>query len=212
MDPERSTAPGVAMLRGYLHYAASGGETLSDTGVGRAALTPFDVSVRDRLVAAGVPVVPKYGVAGHWIDFAALHPADPDRMLLAIESDGAAYHSAPTARDRDRLRQEQLGRLGWSFHRIWSADWFADPDGCVARAQAAYHRAARGGTPVLPGRAITDYTDGELVAAVQDITADGRPRTDDELYRDFIAALGFAKRGQRIRAAFDRVVRYARVR
>ena len=59
-------------------------------------------------------------------------------MVLAIEADGASYHSSPTARDRDRLRQEQLERLGWTFHRIWSADWFHDAQTCVAKARLAY--------------------------------------------------------------------------
>ena len=57
-------------------------------------------------------------------------------MVLAIECDGASYHSSQTARDRDRLRQEQLERLGWRFHRIWSTDWFADPAGEVQRVDA----------------------------------------------------------------------------
>jgi hypothetical protein len=80
-------------------------------------------------------------VAGYWIDFAAAHPTQPGRMVLAIEADGASYHSSPTARDRDRLRQEQLERLGWTFHRIWSTDWFTDPASCVAKARQAYNRA-----------------------------------------------------------------------
>ena len=45
-------------------------------------------------------------------------------FLLGIECDGASYHSSPTARDRDRLRQQVLERLGWKIHRIWSTDWF----------------------------------------------------------------------------------------
>ena len=214
MDPERSTAPGVAMLRAYLHYAASRGEVLGEA-VGRPALTPFDISVRDRLVAAGIPVVAKYGVAGHWIDFAASHPDDPTRMVLAIEVDGPSYHSAPTARDRDRLRQEQLGRLGWSFHRIWATDWFNDSAGCIARAQAAYYRAIAvdpSAIPVEPGRPITEYRDGELVALLQWMTADRRLPDDDDLYREFMAVLGFAKSGTRIRARFDRALGFARLR
>ena len=50
-------------------------------------------------------------------------------MVLAIEADGASCHSAPTARSRDRLRQQVLENLGWRFHRIWSTDWFRDPEG-----------------------------------------------------------------------------------
>ena len=69
----------------------------------------------------------------------ASHPAG--QMVLAIECDGATYHSSATARDRDRLRQEHLERLGWTFHRIWSQDWFYHREKEVARALAAYQAA-----------------------------------------------------------------------
>jgi hypothetical protein len=62
-------------------------------------------------------------------------------MVLAIEADGASYHSSGTVRDRDRLRQEHLERLGWAFHRIWSTDWFTDPAAEVERVRAAYQAA-----------------------------------------------------------------------
>jgi very-short-patch-repair endonuclease/DNA polymerase III delta prime subunit len=141
MDPNRSKAAGVNMLRAYLQYAASGGENLGDIAPDKPTLNPFEISVRDRLIAAGIPLVAQYGVAGYWIDFAAAHPTQPGRMVLAIEADGASYHSSNTARDRDRLRQEQLERLGWSFHRIWSTDWFADAETCVAKARMSYDHA-----------------------------------------------------------------------
>jgi hypothetical protein len=51
-------------------------------------------------------------------------PAAPGRFLLGVEGDGATYHAASTARDRDRLRQEVLESLGWRLHRVWSPDWF----------------------------------------------------------------------------------------
>jgi hypothetical protein len=62
-------------------------------------------------------------------------------MVLAIECDGASYHSSQTARDRDRLRQDQLQRLGWTFHRIWSTDWFRNKDKETEKTLAAYHAA-----------------------------------------------------------------------
>lgn len=143
MDPNRSSAAGVTMLRAYLQYAASGGENLGDVALDKPALNPFEISVRDRLLAAGIPLVAQYGVAGYWIDFAAAHPTQPGKMVLAIEADGASYHSSATARDRDRLRQEQLERLGWTFHRIWSTDWFTDTETCVAKARLAYDHAVQ---------------------------------------------------------------------
>jgi len=85
--------------------------------------------------------VPQYGVGGYRVDFAATHPDDGDRMVLAIEADGASYHRSGSVRDRDRLRSEHLRRLGWSFHRIWSTSWFHDPASEVAKLKDAYTEA-----------------------------------------------------------------------
>jgi very-short-patch-repair endonuclease len=141
MDPARSSAEGVKLLRAYLQYAESRGANLGDALKEKPPLNPFEIQIRDRLTAAGIPLVAQYGVAGYWIDFAAQHPTKPGRMVLAIEADGASYHSSPTARDRDRLRQEQLERLGWRFHRIWSTNWFTDPNHEIDLASRAYDAA-----------------------------------------------------------------------
>ncbi len=47
---------------------------------------------------------------------------------MGVECDGATYHSSSSARDRDRHRQEVLENLGWKIHRIWSTDWFSNPN------------------------------------------------------------------------------------
>src|SRR5207247_1987387 len=104
-----------------------------------------------RLSDAGIPVQAQYGVAGYFVDLAAAHPARPDEMVLAIETDGPGYHASGSTRDRDRLRQEHLERLGWAFHRIWSADWIADPAAETAKVRAAYDRAVAAADARLPG-------------------------------------------------------------
>ena len=140
MDPGRSSALGVELLRQYLEFAASGGEELGAV-LSEMPLNGFELDVMGALSSAGVPVVPQYGVAGYRLDFACGHPEQPGRMVLAIEADGASYHSGHTARERDRLRQEVLEAKGWWFHRIWSTSWFQDRDGEAARAVAAWREA-----------------------------------------------------------------------
>ena len=81
---------------------------------------------------AGFRCEPQVGVAGFFIDLAVIDPGTPGRYLMGIECDGASYHSAKSARDRDRLRQEVLERLGWCIWRIWSTDWFSNPDEVLA--------------------------------------------------------------------------------
>jgi hypothetical protein len=233
METGRTGARGVALLREYLRYAASGGQDLGGAAGAEPALTPFERDVRDRLTAAGIPVVARYGVTGQYVEFAAAHPERPTEMVLAIETDGPAYLGADTVRDRDRLRPEQLSRLGWRVHRIWSTDWFADPEPEVTRAVAAY-RAALGGPapmpgparpsdasggervprgprpPVPPGLPITGYRQADLVALIRWIESDTLLRTEEEILEEVVRELGFARRGPRIRTAVASALAAAR--
>jgi very-short-patch-repair endonuclease len=89
----------------------------------------------------GYCVKTQIGSAGFFVDLAVVDPDSPGRYLLGIECDGATYHSARSARDRDRLRQEVLEGLGWKIHRIWSTDWFRDPDRELKRVVEAIENA-----------------------------------------------------------------------
>lgn len=141
MDANKLRSQGAQMLCRYLAYAESGGSDLGPVAKDKSDLNPFERDVERCLQAAGIPLVAQYGCSGYWIDYAAQHPTRPGQMVLAIECDGVSYHSSATARDRDRLRQEHLERLGWTFHRIWSQDWFYQREREVQRAVAAYGEA-----------------------------------------------------------------------
>jgi len=80
------------------------------------------------------------GCSGYRIDLALVDPSNPGRFVLGVECDGATYHNAATARDRDRLRQEVLEWLGWRIVRIWSTDWVRDPITQINRVVAAFQR------------------------------------------------------------------------
>ena len=143
MDPARSTARGVELLRLYLQYAASRGEDLGEKGQSSVAINSFEADVLDALNARGIQLIPQWGASRYRIDFVAQHPIRPGRFVLAIECDGASYHSAPTARERDRLRQQHLEALGWHFYRIWSTDWFMHREKEIERAVAAFQAAVK---------------------------------------------------------------------
>ncbi len=57
---------------------------------------------------------------------------------LAVELDGARFHSDPDARQRDLARDAELATLGWVVLRFTYADVLRDPDGVRARVLAAY--------------------------------------------------------------------------
>jgi very-short-patch-repair endonuclease len=132
---------GVEMLRNYLQYADSNGKRLGDADVTGEPLNAFEAEVFDSLSATGMTLIPQMGASRFRIDMVAEHPDKPGRYVLAIECDGASYHSSYTARDRDRLRQQQLQNLGWRFFRIWSTDWFMRKEDEIKRAKKAFEEA-----------------------------------------------------------------------
>lgn len=141
MDPGRCKAKGVELLRRFLEYASSNGRIHGDPGQQDEPLNPFEEDVFATLMNKGILLVPQWGASRYRIDFVAQHPERPGQFVLAIECDGATYHSAPTARDRDRLRQQHLESLGWRFLRIWSTDWFWRKEQEVERVLRAYQEA-----------------------------------------------------------------------
>jgi very-short-patch-repair endonuclease len=144
IDLSRSGSRGVQLLKAYLEYAASGGTRLPEgERAGEVSLNAFEADVRDALEARGIKTRPQFGASRYRIDLVAMHPEKLGRPVLAIECDGASYHSSATARDRDRLRQAHLQRLGWRFYRIWSTDWFYHREQEIERAISAYEEAVR---------------------------------------------------------------------
>lgn len=127
IDPAFSASrKGIEAFRIFLRYARTGKlDTAAVTG--RDFDSIFEEQVASALESRGYSVQRQVGLAGFYIDLAVTDPERPGRFLLGIECDGASYHSAQSARDRDRLRQQVLLDHGWNLHRIWSTDWFQRP-------------------------------------------------------------------------------------
>ncbi len=131
IDLTRTRAQGVRDLKHFLDYADRGPRALPANGLASAAgdaVSEFEGMVANRIRAAGYAVHHHVGCSGYRIDLAVVDPARPGRYLLGVECDGPTYHRAATARDRDKLRAAILGGLGWNLHRIWSTDWWHDPE------------------------------------------------------------------------------------
>lgn len=118
---------GRYLLKKWLEYSAAKGKRGLDAPTNRGTDSPFEDYVIDQLKAIGCEAQPQVGVSGYFIDIGVKHPKWPHGFIMGVECDGAAYHSAKSARDRDKIREEVLTKLGWYLHRIWSTDWFDDP-------------------------------------------------------------------------------------
>jgi very-short-patch-repair endonuclease len=120
---------GPRLLRQYIDFAFKGenailGEIFSNDDV--QFDSPFETSVYNFLTANGYDVATQVGCSDYRIDLAVKHPVYNGRFAIGIECDGAMYHSARTARERDRLRKTVLEDMGWEIYRIWSTDWIKD--------------------------------------------------------------------------------------
>ncbi|WP_440683255.1 DUF559 domain-containing protein [Cysteiniphilum halobium] len=102
----------------------------------------FEVAVIDMLQSHGYQCEAQLGVVGYYLDIAVIDPNNPGQYLLAIECDGASYHSAKSARDRDHLSQSVLENLGWKIIRIWSSDWFKNPQAQIQPVLNALEKAS----------------------------------------------------------------------
>jgi very-short-patch-repair endonuclease len=119
----------IVFLRKYLEYASSNTSRLEVIGAmfgsgKQERESPFEDSIAHAIVKMGYSVETQVGCSGYRMDIAVRHPQDPSQYVLAVECDGATYHSTKVVRDRDRLRQEVLKGLGWDVWRIWSSSWY----------------------------------------------------------------------------------------
>ena len=141
-----ASSEGVRHLRGYLDFARRGAAALAIDidASGRDAESPLEEDVLRTIRSWGYEVVPQLGVAGYRLDLAVKHPDKVGWYVLGVECDGAMYHSSKVARDRDRLRQGVLQRLGWKIHRIWGPAWYRDRTNQELRLRDAISRAIEG--------------------------------------------------------------------
>lgn len=128
IELSRTEAEGVKMLRSYIEFAMNGEATLASTHK-TAKPDDFAGAIAQFIANHGYKVRQHIGCSGYKIDIAIQHPSDTIKQFAAgIECDGLSYASARTARDRDRLRGTVLKNMGWNLYRVWSAEWYKNPE------------------------------------------------------------------------------------
>ncbi|MCL2895039.1 DUF3320 domain-containing protein [Brenneria tiliae] len=139
IDLNRTSARAVQDLKHFIEFAQRGPVALAQAVRGSVGGydSPFEEAVAQGLRQKGWNVVPQIGVSRFRIDLGIVHPDRPGDYLVGVECDGATYHSAATARDRDKVRSAILSGLGWKLVRVWSTDWWIDKNGALERLHCA---------------------------------------------------------------------------
>lgn len=175
LDLSRTQAQGVRDLRAFLYFAQYGRLRPDDQPATHPPDAPFEQVVYRALVARGYELHPRVGSQGFYLDLAVVDPARPGRYLLGIECDGAMYHAARSARDRDRLRRQALEAVGWRLHRIWSPDWLRDPAAETERAVQAIEAARLAATEPVAVETKPTTTEAATITAVAAIEREDAP-------------------------------------
>lgn len=132
VDLSRTQATAVEHLKNYLEFAERGPVALAEFSSANYGVDQFDSdfeqAVAMNLREKGWKVQTQVGVSKFRVDLGVIHPDHPGRYLAGVECDGATYHGSPSARDRDRVRQAILENLGWRIVRLWSTDYFQEPE------------------------------------------------------------------------------------
>ena len=137
IDLRRTQAAGVVGLKRFLEYAKTGRLALQaealETGNEETAHDAVTQKVARMLQDRGYQVDLYVGRSAFKVDIAVRNPHDEGSYLCGILCDTPKYYVTKTVRDREICRPEVLRHLGWKLLRLWSVDWFLNPEATFER-------------------------------------------------------------------------------
>ncbi len=148
IDLNRTSSIGVAGLKRFLEYAEKKGMIASAYSKNHSAESLVNRIARE-LAAKGYEVHTNIGCSGYRIDVGIVDDKYPSNYILGILCDGDNYRQTKTARDREIVQSNVLKLLGWNIHRVWTMDWWDNPEEVLMGIDLAVRR-AEGVEPVAP--------------------------------------------------------------
>ena len=124
---------GVEGLKHFLDYAEK--QMLFETT--RMGNMTEKLSIQNQIAKAlhdkGFAVKTEIGLSDFKIDVAVVDRRDDSNYILGILLDGETYLNTQTTRDREIVQPSVLKNLNWNVARVWSVDWFKQPDVVIDR-------------------------------------------------------------------------------
>jgi len=192
---DNTKARGVHALCDYLRCAFAEASATRRAKVDTPSQGDLEQALIEALGPDSYDLSPQLGGGPFSLDLALSDPAEPERYLLGLACDGAAYRDAWTVRDRDRAFDAVLTRLGWSLHRVWSPDWYRSPKLSIERVHLAIENARKKQHEQAKKPQATAEASGEAALRKADEQAEDfgfepyrrfrpkRPRTSAQFYK-----------------------------
>lgn len=124
---------GVEGLKHFLEYAEK--QILFESPRKKRVAEKLSIhkQIAKALAEKGFETKTCIGLSEFKIDIAVIDPNDQSNYILALLLDGDTYLATQTSRDREIVQPSVLNNLNWNVARIWSVDWFRQPDVVINR-------------------------------------------------------------------------------
>lgn len=133
IDLRRTNAKGVEGLKHFLEYAEQQVLIQNESSVRNSSDSLVAKQIADALTAKGFIATVNVGRSQFKVDVAISSQDQPDVYQFGILLDGEGYHNTQTTRDREIVQTSVLGNLRWQIMRVWSVDWFNNPERVINR-------------------------------------------------------------------------------
>ncbi len=137
VDLRRSRARGVEGLKHFLEYAQTQSLATVPGNQGQHNDSQLAQVIAQQLRKRGYVVTTGVGRSHFKVDMAVSLASEPETYRLGLLLDGEAYRDTLTTRDREIVQPSVLGSLGWRVMRVWSMDWFNNPQRVLDRIEEA---------------------------------------------------------------------------
>ena len=129
----RTKAKGVESLKYFMEFAQNGklrGDYRQNEAVKNQGIK---AKICRALADAGYEYQLNVGHSKFKVDIAVINPDHPEEYLLGIMTDGDSYCQSSNTKDREVAQFEVLKGLGWKLYRIWTMDWWDDPQNEITK-------------------------------------------------------------------------------
>lgn len=133
IDLRRSKARGVEGLKHFLEFAETQSQTTAPQNTAATDDMQLAREIADALNSKDYETTICIGRSKFKIDIAVSKSDNPGTYCLGILLDGKQYRDTHTTRDREIVQPSVLASLHWQIMRIWSIDWFNNPDRVISR-------------------------------------------------------------------------------
>jgi hypothetical protein len=134
IDLARTASEGVAGLKAFLAYAEKGKAALPNrSGFNNRSSSAFSNMLATKIQQHGYHIHTDIGCSTYKIDIGVVNPTNSKEYLLGILCDGDSYLKANTTRDREITQPDVLKSLGWNIYKVWSADWWENPERTITQ-------------------------------------------------------------------------------